>query len=200
MHAPRPIISRIDPPVEIISIELVKEFIGLDADIDAEQDKVLPVLIQAAIEQGQQITGIVWAQAPYRIDGLYTVWPGEGFLLPLVPVFAVTEVIGKDGSGVDIPVLADAYTVIPAAVDLGRPWAELHPVTSWPEAAVALSITCTAGWTAETLPESLRGWTLNRVATLYDYREDLVTGTITAAMPRHHINGLLDRWTVRESL
>lgn len=197
MYAPRPIITLLDTPADILSLELIKEFIGLDPDIDAEQDKVLPVLRQAAIELGQQITGIVWAAASYRIDGLCGAWPGAGFLLPLTPVFAVTEIVGKDGSGADLPVPPDAYSVIPSAVDFGRPWAELRPLPTWPEQALNFSVTCTAGWAADKLPESLRGWALNRISTLYDYREDLVTGTITAALPRHHTNGLLDRWTVR---
>jgi len=197
MYAPRPIITLLDTPAEILSLELIKEFIGLDPDIDAEQDKVLPVLRSAAIDQGQQITGIVWAAASYRVDGLCSAWPGAGFRLPVAPVFAVTEIVGKDDSGTDVPVPSDAYTLISSAIDFGRPWAELHPLSAWPEQALHFSVTCTAGWDADTLPESLRAWALNRIATLYDYREDLVTGTITAAMPRHHTNGLLDRWTVR---
>lgn len=197
MYAPRPIITLLDTPAEILSLDLVKEFIGLDPDIDAEQDRVLPVLIQAAIEQGEQITGIVWAAASYRIDGLCSVWPGAGFNLPLSPVFAVTEVVGKDGSGADVPVPTTAYSLIPASIEFGRPWAELRPLSAWPEQALALSVTCTAGWDAASLPRSIQGWLLNRVATLYDFREDLVTGTITASLPRDHSRGLLDRWTVR---
>lgn len=197
MYAPRPIVSLLGTPAEILSLELIKEFIGLDPDVDAEQDKVLPVLRQAAIDQGQQITGTVWAAASYRIDGFCAVWPGAGFRLPLAPVFAVTEIVGKDSSGADVPVPLNTYTLIPSGIDFGRPWAELLPASAWPEQALNLSVTCTAGWDADKLPESLRGWALNRIATLYDYREDLVTGTITTALPRHHTNGLLDRWTVR---
>ena len=197
MYAPRPIITLLDSPAEILSLDLIKEFIGLDPDIDAEQDRVLPVIRQAAIEQGEQITGTVWAAASYHIDGLCFMWPGAGFNLPLAPVFAVAEVAGKDASGADVPVPAGAYTLIPAAIEFGRPWAEMHPLSAWPEQALALSVTCTAGWTADKLPKSIEGWLLNRIATLYDYREDLVTGTITANLPRDHSRGLLDRWTVR---
>lgn len=197
MYAPRPIVSLLGTPAEILSLELIKEFIGLDPDVDAEQDKVLPVLRQAAIEQGQQITGTVWAAASYRIDGLCSVWPGAGFRLPLTPVFAVTEVITKNASGEEEPIPPSLYEFIPAAIDMGRPWAELRTKEPWAGQAFDISVTCTAGWDADKLPESLRGWALNRIATLYDYREDLVTGTITAALPRHHTNGLLDRWTVR---
>ncbi len=199
MYAPRPIITLLDTPAEILGLDLIKEFIGLDPDVDAAQDRVLPVLLQAAIEQGQQITGIVWAAASYRIDGLYPAWPGAGFILPLAPVLAVTEVRGADSSGAPVIVDSSAYTLIPSGIDFGRPWAELRPAGSWPEQALTFSVTCTAGWAADKLPQSIRSWTLNRIATLYDYREDIATGktTAAAAMPRDHSRGLLDRWTVR---
>ena len=200
MYAQRPIITLLDTPAELLSLDLIKEFIGLDPDLDAEQDKALPVLRQAAIDQGQQITGIVWAAASYRIDGLCSAWPGAGFILPLTPVFSVAAVEGRDASGTVVVIGPDAYSLIPSAIDFGRPWAELRPLSAWPEQALYFSVTCTAGWAADKLPESLRGWALNRIATLYDYREDLVTGTIIAAMPRHHTVGLLDRWTVRGTL
>lgn len=197
MYTSRPIITLLDTPAEILSLDLIKEFIGLDPDLDVTQDRALPVLIQAVIEDGEQITGIVWAAASYRIDGLCSSWPGKSFLLPLPPVFAVTEIVGKDVSGADVSVPSNAYNVVPSAIDFGRPWAELRPLSAWPEQAQNFSVTCTAGWTADTMPKSLQAWALNRIATLYDYREDLVTGTITAALPRHHTVGLLDRWVVR---
>lgn len=199
MYAPRPIITRLDSPAEMLSLELIKEYIGLDPDIDAEQDRALPVLRQAAIDQGQQITGTVWAAASYRIDGLCAVWPGAGFRLPLAPVFDIGEIVGRDGAGADVTVAADAYSVIPSAIDLGRPWAELHTAAGWPERVQNISVTCVAGWTADKLPESLRAWMLTRIATLYDIRADAVTGTTTAAMPRSHVDGLLDRWMVKGS-
>lgn len=197
MYAPRPIITLLDTPAEILNLELIKEFIGLDPDVDAEQDRVLPVLRQAAIDQGQQTTGILWAAAAYRIDGLCPAWLGVGFRLPLAPVLSVTAVAGKDASGVDIPVPADAYNLIPSAIDLGRPWAELRPLSAWPEQALSFSVTCTAGWTAEALPESIRGWLLNRIATLFDRRTDLPDTITNMELPRYHSMGLLDRWTVR---
>ena len=199
MTTPRHFITLLpDPaPAELLSLELVKEFIGHDDDVDAEQDKALPALIEAAIDQGRQITGIVWAEARYRIDDLSAFWLGAGLILPLAPVFEVVEVVGKDAAGDDIPVDAKAFSFIPSGIEYGRPWAELRPRTGWPVEALSFSVTCTAGWKAEKLPESLCTWALVRIATLFDYREDLVTGTITAALPRHHTNGLLDRWTVR---
>ena len=200
MYAPRPIIIRLGTPEEILSLELIKEFIGEDEDLDADQSNVLPVLRQAAIDQGEQITGIVWAAATYRIDGLRSAWLGAGFILPLAPVFSGDAGTGKAASGADVPVPSTAYSFTPSAIDFGRPWAELRPLSAWPEQALTLSVTCTAGWTAEELPDSLRGWALNRIAALYDTRTDLVDGV--RAMydaPRGHSVGLLDRWTVRDA-
>lgn len=197
MYGPRPIITPLDTPVEILSLDLIKEFVGFDEDTDAEQDKVLPVLRSAAIEQGQQITGVVWPAASYRIDGLFTGWPGGSFLLPLSPVFTVAEVTGKDASGVDVPVLSTAYNLVPSAIDFGRPWAELRPLSAWPEQALCFSVACTAGWEADKLPESIRNWLLNRVATLYDRRTDLPDAITNMELRRYHSMGLLDRWTVR---
>lgn len=196
MSASRPIITRLDTPADILPLDLIREFIGHDADLDAGQDRVLPVLRMAAIDRGQKLTGIVWGAASYRIDELNTGQPGAAFCLPLAPVFAVTEIVGKDGSGADVSVPAHAYSVISSAIELGRPWAEVRPGPAWSGNVASCSVTCTAGWTADTLPESLQAWALNRIATLYDHREDLVTGTITASLPRHHTDGLLDRWLV----
>ena len=197
MNAPRPIITRLENPADILPLDLIKEFVGLDPDFDAEQDRVLPVLRQAAIDRGQTLTGIVWGAASYRIDELKIGRARTSFRLPLAPVFSVEEIMGNDGSGADVPVSADAYSVIPSAIEFCRPWAEVRPGPAWPGNVVSCSVTCTTGWTADTLPESLQAWALTRIATLYDYREDLVTGTITSDMPRDHVVGLLDRWLVK---
>lgn len=198
MYGNKPVITRLDAPADILGLELIKEFLGLDGTLDAGQDRVLPVLRQAAVDQGEQITGIVWRRATYRMDGLVSRRPGTGVILPLTPVFAVDSVTGKDPAGKDVDMPETAYRLIPSAIELGRPWAGLMPEDAWPDEAFTLSVVCTAGWTEETLPESLRAWLLNRVAGLFDMRGDVTDGSGNPAkMPRIHALGLLDRWTVR---
>ena len=53
-------------------------------------------------------------------------------------------------------------------------------------------------WTAETLPASLKAWTLNRIAAMNDIRGDMQeTGSRTVVkMPRSHVDALLDRWII----
>lgn len=182
----QPIITCSGNPAEIISLDIIKEYLGLHGDIDAEQDQVLSVVRKTAIEQGEHITGIKWAAAAYTIEGLRG--RDDDLLLPVAPATAVERVM-RNGEVID----PSLYRFIPSAVDMGRPWGILRSASRW---SGEYAITCTVGWTEETLPESLRGWGLIRIASLYDYREDLVTGTITSAMPRHHADGLLDRWRV----
>lgn len=197
MNVPQPIITRIGSPAEILSLDLIKEFVGVDLDVDAQQDRVLPVLRQAIIENGEQITGAVWAAAQYRIDGLSPVSLAEGFRLPISPVMGIAEMSGIDAAGNEAPVPMSAYHFRPSCIEHGRPWAEVLRCGLWPENAVSFSITCTAGWNAETFPDSLKSWALVRIATIFDNRDDVVTGAITAALPRDHTRGLLDRYTVR---
>ena len=195
---PRPVITPLaDPaPAEILPLSLVKEFIGLDADLDADQDAVLPVLRRAAQDEGEQITGIVWGAAPYRVDGLRALSPAGTLRLPLCPVLSVSAV-SCVADGAETALDAAAYVFTPALIELGRPWAEISPDTEWPAGAETFSVTCMAGWTAQTLPESIRAWMLSRIATLYDIRQDMMAGMQPAALPREHTRALLDRWTVR---
>lgn len=165
-----------------------------DSALDASQEQVLPVLRQAAIEQGEQITGIIWQEAAYGIDGLVPRWPRAGVFIPLSPVFAVSEIRGMDVTGEAVSVSPTVYDFIPSAIELGRPWAEIRPKEGWPDNVRELSVTCTAGWKEDNLPESLRSWLLNRIATLFDMRSDMTGG---ATSPRDHTAGLLDRWTVK---
>lgn len=50
-------------------------------------------------------------------------------------------------------------------------------------------------WTPETFPPSLKMWTLNRVASMFDTRGDVVDVKVTKT-PRTHVDALLDRWVV----
>lgn len=182
----RPIITSSGESAEIISLELIKEYIGYEGDLDAEQDSVLKAVRQAAIEQGEQITGCRWAATSYVVEEVQGY--GSDMILPLSPALAVDKVVC--GSEV-IP--QEQYRFIPSAVDMGRPWGFLRSSQGWQG---EYDITCTVGWTSESLPDSLRSWALIRISTLFDNREDLAPNSTYGAMPRHHADGLLDRWRV----
>ena len=184
-------IIRLNSPADVISLEQIAEYIGFDADLDATQDTILPALRLAAIELGEQITGIVWGEAEYRIELAHTFNPV--IPLPISPVFSVTELL-IDGELVD----GDLYTFTPANPELAQFWATLEAVDRWPDGNT-FTIKCKAGWPEGKLPGALRAWALIRIASMYDTRADVIVGTISANIPRDHSRALLDRYTVRNN-
>lgn len=189
----RPLVTRTSDPVGIIPLEVIAEYIGYDSALDLSQDKVIPVLRDAAIQAGEQNTGAVWAEAGYSMVSMHPPGIRGPVCLPLSPATSVSKVVIVDAQGNETTVPASEYVFIPSAIDLYRPWATLDLAVS---GRFNLVVEFKAGWTKDTFPKSLQTWALIRIATLYDYREDLVTGTITANMPRDHAVGLLDRWRV----
>ena len=51
-------------------------------------------------------------------------------------------------------------------------------------------------WTAETLPQALKVWTLNRISSMNDVRGNVQDSGKLAKTPRTHIDSLLDRWVI----
>ena len=190
-------IVRLSPPAEIIPISLISEYIGLDGDLDASQNAVLLALRQASIEFGEEITGLVWAEADYQIEmesGFF-----GAFCLPVAPVMSVNSISYVDGSGSEVVLPESSYSFTPANMEFFAPWATIVKTDEWPADARQIKVVCTAGWSAASLPESLRVWSLVRIATLFDVRDDVVIGTISASIPRDHARALLDRYTVRNN-
>lgn len=184
-------ITRLSTPTEIIGLDDIAEYIGMDSDLDLEQNKILPVLRQAAIELGEQITGIMWGEADYQIDMQHTFSPV--IAMPLSPVRSFTE-LSCDGIVVD----KTAYAFTSANPEVAHFWANIKALSQWP-AGETFTIKCKAGWTAETLPDVLRMWALIRISTLYDTRADVIIGRLTVDTPRDHARALLDRYTVRNN-
>lgn len=190
------IISRLSAPVEIVNPEYIAEFIGYDPDQDLAQDKVLKNLIAGAVGQGEQITGIIWAETEYLISSVEA-YPPEPVYLPLSPVFAISGLEWIDEKGVPHELESSEYTFYPADIELGRPWAQvILPVI---EDMETINLQVKAGWTEETLPASILAWISNRVSSLYDIRGDLQRGTrqVNVELSRWHSLALLDRWVVR---
>lgn len=197
-----PTVSRISDPVSVLNPALIAEYIGYDPELDASQDRVIAALCRAAVELGEQITGLIWQEAQYRIDGLPLcqagLSPSSGLIvLPITPVFAVNTLCAVDAEGTETVLDPASWKLIPSGLENYRPWAMIRPQGCEFPSSSTFCAEVLAGWNEESLPESLQSWLLLRIATLYDYREDLVTGTITANLPRDHARALLDRWTVR---
>lgn len=190
-------ITRLTPPAEIIPLDLVAEYIGLDEDLDASQSKVLDSLIQTALCLGEEITGIVWAEAGYLIE--FDAGVSDSFYLPVSPALELSRVYYTDNNGTEHHIPDTAYNFTPANMEFFSPWATVCGLDGWPSSWATLSLECKAGWTTDAFPESLRAWALIRIATLFDVRNDVAIGTNSANIPRDHAYALLDRYTVRNN-
>lgn len=186
-------LTRQTSPAQILDMDLLRDYIGIDPDTDACQHDVLRALVETAIDQGEQITGLTWREAEYRIDGLRR--PGTGgIFLPISPVGLVLAVRGEDGDPID----ASLWRATLSSVERGLPWARIVFADQVP-CGTEYSVDCRAGWNRTDLPGGILGWLLNRVSTLYDIRGNVALGTVSANIPRGHVDGLLDRWVVRDS-
>lgn len=49
----------------------------------------------------------------------------------------------------------------------------------------------------EKVPDEIIGWLLNKVATLYEYRENFAQGTIVSKFPENHVDYIMEMFKVR---
>lgn len=181
----------------LIPMALIKEYAGIDGDLDAEATATLKTLRQAAIETGEQETGLVWARAGYQAvfnKGGLAFW---GLVLPVSPVFEIIEVKTVDQAGQETLVPETGWSVTLSSLEAGihRPWACLGLKEGWPADLQSLAISFTAGWAGDYFPQALRSWALIRIATMFEQKLDLTDSRVNKA-PRHHAERLLDRFRV----
>ena len=189
-----PFVTRKTDPVSLISDEVIKEYLGFDPDLDLSQDLAIQVLKRAVIEQGEQYTGIVWAEADYCMESIPLL--GIAAFMPISPVFAISEVTHVAANGVETTIPEEARRYVPASPEQYHPWGVMYPAGE-PFLPGSFTVTGKAGWTEQTFPESLRMWALVRMATLYEQRQDISLGNAAShSMPRDHTMSLLDRWRV----
>lgn len=191
------IITRLpDPPqAEIITIADIKEFCRLDDDLDAIHLSTLETLRNAAIETGEQETGIIWRAADYEIEfGVNQMLRFRSFFIPVAPAIAFKSFCGFDGDGHEAIFDPADYVFKPSDLENRRPWAFVSPASEWPNGLISAKMLVTAGWTAENLPKSLRLWALNRISSSNERRGDMQINV--TAMPRKHTERLLDRYRV----
>lgn len=188
------IVTRLpDPPqAEIITLEEVREFCRISADLDAYSNRELIILRDAAIETGEQETGLIWRAAAYEINlaaSIPPLWPVQ---VPIAPALDLKKLVFVDEEGTETEFDSSDYEFQPSDPENRRPWTKISPLKNWPGGTAKLTVT--AGWAAGTLPQALRLWALNRVASGNERRGDMQVN-VTAA-PRKHVDRLLDRYRV----
>lgn len=185
------------PLVEPVTLSEARLWMRIDDD-DATQDAMVQLVIIAAREQAEKITGRSFArrQKELTIDE----FPSDEVIeLPYPPLISVDYVTYRDQSGVDQTLSGspDAFLVDANAYP-GR----LAPLygTSWPatqESIGAIRIGYTCGYAApKDVPKLVRLYMQAFIATFYENREQLKMSNVDE-MPRDWCAGLLDNLRVR---
>lgn len=180
------------PTVEPVTLSEVKAQAVIGHDLD---DTLLSVMISAAREHGESLTGRSWA--PKTLEVVLDSFPSGAIELPASPVTAVTSVKYLDADGAEQTMPDTDYYVDTDSL-VGR----VVPKDAWPETADRLNavrVRYTAGFAAGSIPPALKQWLLIRVATLYEHREALTmvsNGRLVLPMDRSFVDGLLDPYTV----
>lgn len=201
-----------NPPYEPVSLAEARRWLGLRAD-DTAHTAVLQLLIQAMREDAEHRT--LRAYVPRQLRLYLADWPagscyGIQIDLPYPPLVSVDSFQYVDTDGVTQTLAASQYEVhdqeIPAIIvpAWDVTWPTIRRVPD------AIQVTYTAGYSPgspqdeaayqEVLPEKLRLWMQTKLATLFENREQIITGTWVQAVPRDFTDGLLDSLTVGQRL
>jgi uncharacterized phiE125 gp8 family phage protein len=171
------------PTVEPVTIAEAKAQAYIEHSAD---DALLAVLISAAREHGESLTGRSWA--PKALEVVLDSFPSGAIELPASPVTSVTSIKYLDADGVEQTMASTGYTVDADSI-VGRIVAD-----EWPETADkinAVRVRYVAGWTSANFPPALKQWLLIRVASLYAQRESLTAGNVSE-LSRTFVDSLLD--------
>lgn len=178
----------------VLPLDEIKKYCRIDADL-TDDDAVLKLIERAAVASAEAKIGgpLLTAQCLDTLDA----WPN-------LPWLHLGIAGGREVT--DVRVIRDGQEVIVPLVDLhiepdGRQLC-VKPRGGWPKCDAtpgAVRITYLAGFgdSVESLPDDLRQWLRFRAATMYEYREQLVTGTIVTDLPNRFVDALLDVYTVR---
>ena len=193
---------------EPVSVEEVKRALNLPLDY-AEDDALLEQGISAARELGESLTSAAWVESVWelRLPG----FPAGAIRdLGRHPVQSVQSVayLDPDGNLQTLNEGADYEVSIGGRTKICDIWPAYG--TRWPETRPgpqSVRIQFTAGWPLDgdgnpTTPQNLKWWLYRMVGAFYEQREALVVGgggLTVAELPRAHLDGLLDPYTVLRS-
>lgn len=171
------------PSVEPLTRAQAKRHLNVP-DTFVDDDSYIDRLIVGARRRVESITGraLVTQTIRWTLDG----FPCHILDLPRAPLASVSSVTYYDANGTLTTMSASDYQVDASSL-LGR--LSPAPSTTWPttqaEKLAAVAITFVAGYgDADAVPEDLKDAMRLLIGTAYAFREDTISGTIVAKLPR----------------
>lgn len=195
------------PAAEPVTVAQVQEYCRIDADVLAAQSVIVPLLIQAARERAETITGRAFVQR--RLEARYDAFPDgdEIIALPYPPLYSVEYVDYVDANGTLQRLSGSPSQWLE---DTGSAPGRIQPLfgTSWPatrDQAGAVRIGYTCGYApgtgsptdyAANVPAAVKHWIFARISTWNERREHFDMANVRD-LPRDYVDGLLDELRVR---
>lgn len=177
------------PETEPITLDEAKAHLKIDDDFNSE-DALITSLIRTARRMCESYSGrsfltqeriIKMDRFPSCGSNIYSrARRGDGMTVPYGPIQTIDAIKYIDGDGIEQTLdIADYKT------DLHSDLARIYPTDTWPETSDepnAVTVEYTAGFDpvsggTEELPEEVKQAMLMQIGTLYQNRQDEVTGT-----------------------
>lgn len=182
----------VGPATQPLNIDDVISHLRLSSGEASAQQPLLQSLIEVATEEAEHQLGRALITQTWRLtlDALTPV-----IILPRQAVQSVESIKYLDASGVQQTLPANMYQL--TGWD-NRVIIAAHGAT-WPSVrgdADCVEVRWVAGYGAafDDVPMPIRQWMLIRIGTLYEHREEIITGTMVSNTP--FVDRLLDRYRV----
>lgn len=180
------------PEWEPVTQAEVKLHLG---EVTSALDTVIEkVWIPTARRQAESRTG--WTFAKQQFKKTFKGFCQSGMKLR-PPLLSVSSVHYLDSQNASVLLPSNQYRAVTSELEgLLLPAAGVALPSTYGQQD-AVSVTFTSGYaTREDVPENARHWMLMAIATWYQNREGIVTGTIVSELPRDFMDALLDEFTL----
>lgn len=183
------------PSAEPLSVDEVKAHLRVDAPDD---DALINALITAVRQYCEQITArsLVAQKWSFVMDSFYS-QDSQVVYLEKGPITAIDSITYTDMGGVTQTMPATDY-----AVDLSGTLARITPRFGkiWPitlPQIASAAVNFTAGYGAAIdVPQGLKSWMKLRIGSLYENREDVLTGARIIVLEMPFVDSLLDAYRI----
>lgn len=184
------------PAAEPLTLAEVKNFCQVEADVTADDTLLLAVLLPAARQACEHLTGraLITQQWRRTLDS-FGCGPIE---LEHAPLASVQSVEYMDSAGAWQTASSTLYTVdtasLPGRVALA--FGQVWPQVQYQIASVRINYTAGYGAAGSAVPEGLRHWMLMRIRGMYELRGESVEVMRGQLAKPSFIDGLLDPYRV----
>ena len=172
----------------ILSLEEAKRFLKV---IDTEDDEDIQSFINSAITEAEDITNRQFASATYEL--YLSNFPRENFKFPKNPVQEIVSIEYMDLEG-NYQVIDSSSYYLFREYEVGKIVFNTTPNVQIKNHKQAVKITFKSGYLNK-FPADIKQWLKVRVSTLFEYKEELVIGTIVAKT--NHVDAILQRYKIR---